>query len=106
MPWHTPALVIQLGNISKRYGKQFLLVEASASINRGEKVGLVGPNGAGKTTIFRLITGEEEADDGQVSVERNVRAGYFSQDDGDMKGSRCWPRRSTARGRCPSWRPS
>ena len=41
-------------------------------MNRGEKVGLVGPNGAGKTTIFRLITREEEPDDGQVAVDRGV----------------------------------
>lgn len=78
--------MIQLDNISKRYGKQILLMEASATVNRGEKVGLVGPNGAGKTTIFRLITKEEEPDLGQVAVERNVRVGYFSQDVGEMKG--------------------
>ncbi len=78
--------VIQLDNVSKTYGKQILLVDASAAVLRGEKVGLVGPNGAGKTTVFRLITGEEEPDDGRVAVERGVRIGYFSQDVGDMKG--------------------
>jgi ATPase subunit of ABC transporter with duplicated ATPase domains len=78
--------VIQLDNISKQYGKQILMIDASASLNRGEKVGLVGPNGAGKTTVFRLITKEEEADFGQVSVERGVRIGYFSQDTGEMSG--------------------
>jgi ATPase subunit of ABC transporter with duplicated ATPase domains len=61
-------------------------LEASASLNRGEKVGLVGPNGSGKTTIFRLITREEEPDGGQVSVDRGVTVGYFSQDVGEMKG--------------------
>jgi len=78
--------LIQLSSIRKQYGRQILMMDASATINRGEKVGLVGPNGAGKTTIFRLITGEEEPDDGQVSIERGVRVGYFSQDVGDMKG--------------------
>src|SRR5436305_12806620 len=53
---------------------------------RGEKVGLVGPNGAGKTTLFRMITGEEDPDEGQVSVDRGVTIGYFSQDVGDMSG--------------------
>ncbi len=55
-------------------------------MNRGEKVGLVGPNGAGKTTVFRLITREEEPDDGQISLERGVTVGYFSQEIGEMKG--------------------
>ncbi len=78
--------VIQLSNIRKQYGRQILLMEASASINRGEKVGLVGPNGAGKTTIFRLITGEEEPDEGHVSMERGNQVGYFSQDVGELEG--------------------
>jgi ATPase subunit of ABC transporter with duplicated ATPase domains len=78
--------VIRLDAISKRHGRQILFLEASAVVNRGEKVGLVGPNGAGKTTLFRLLTREEEPDDGQVSVDRGVTLGYFSQDVGEMKG--------------------
>ena len=78
--------MISLDNVSKRYGHQILFMEASATIVRGEKVGLVGPNGAGKTTVFRLINGEEETDGGQVSVERGVTVGYFSQDVGEMSG--------------------
>ena len=49
------APVIHIDGISKQHGRQILFIEASATINRGEKVGLVGPNGAGKTTIFRMI---------------------------------------------------
>jgi ATPase subunit of ABC transporter with duplicated ATPase domains len=78
--------VIRLDQISKQHGPQILFVEASAAIHRGEKVGLVGPNGAGKSTIFRLIMGEESPDDGQVSIDRNVTIGYFSQDVGEMAG--------------------
>lgn len=78
--------MIQLEKITKRFGKQILLLEASASVQRGEKIGLVGPNGAGKTTIFRLIQKIEEADEGQVSRERHLRIGYFSQDVGEMAG--------------------
>ena len=78
--------MIRLDNISKQHGKQILFLEASAAVNRGEKVGLVGPNGAGKTTIFRMITGEEQPDDGQVAVDRGVTIGYFSQDVGEMAG--------------------
>jgi len=79
--------MIRIDGVSKRHGHQILFLEASAAINRGEKVGLVGPNGAGKTTIFRLITGEEEPDDGQIAVDRGLTVGYFSQDVGEMKGA-------------------
>src|SRR5438874_13148706 len=78
--------MIRLDSIGKRHGKQILFVEASAAVNRGEKVGLVGPNGAGKTTIFRMITKEEQPDGGQVAVDRGVSIGYFSQDVGEMAG--------------------
>jgi ATPase subunit of ABC transporter with duplicated ATPase domains len=78
--------VIRLDQVSKQHGPQILFVEASAAIHRGEKVGLVGPNGAGKSTIFRMIMREESPDDGQVSIERNLTIGYFSQDVGDMAG--------------------
>src|SRR6185503_2503853 len=78
--------MIRLDNVSKQHGPQILFVEASAAIYRGEKVGLVGPNGAGKSTIFRLIMKEESPDEGQVSVERNLTIGYFSQDVGEMSG--------------------
>jgi ATPase subunit of ABC transporter with duplicated ATPase domains len=78
--------VIRLDQISKQHGPQILFVEASAAIHRGEKVGLVGPNGAGKSTIFRMIMREESPDEGQVSIDKNVMIGYFSQDVGDMAG--------------------
>ncbi|MEX2204774.1 MAG: ABC-F family ATP-binding cassette domain-containing protein [Myxococcota bacterium] len=78
--------MIRIDAVSKRHGDQILFLEASAAVNRGEKIGLVGPNGAGKTTIFRLITREEEPDDGQVAVERGLSIGYFSQDIGELKG--------------------
>ena len=78
--------MIRLDNIDQRYGKQILLTEASAAINKGEKIGLVGPNGAGKSTIFRLIMREEEPDGGQVTIDRDVTIGHFSQDVGEMSG--------------------
>ena len=78
--------MIRIDSVSKRHGRQILFLEASAVVNRGEKVGLVGPNGAGKTTIFRLITREEDPDDGQISIDRGMTVGYFSQDIGEMKG--------------------
>ncbi len=78
--------MIRLENISKQNGHHLLFVEASATLLRGEKVGLVGPNGAGKTTLFRMMTGEETPDEGQVSVDRGVTIGYFDQDVGEMSG--------------------
>ncbi|PRH84303.1 glycosyl transferase family 1 [Labrys okinawensis] len=78
--------MIRLENISKQNGNQILFIEASATLQKGEKVGLVGPNGAGKTTLFRMITGEEEPDEGRVSVDRGVTIGYFNQDVGEMTG--------------------
>ena len=78
--------MIRLDSISKQNGHQIVFIEASAALNRGEKIGLVGPNGSGKTTLFRLITGQEEPDEGQVSTDRGVTIGYFSQDVGEMHG--------------------
>ncbi len=78
--------MIRLESIGKQNGKQIVFIEASAALQRGEKIGLVGPNGAGKTTLFRMITGEEPPDEGQVSTDRGVTIGYFSQDVGDMAG--------------------
>jgi ATPase subunit of ABC transporter with duplicated ATPase domains len=78
--------MIRLDNIGKQNGKQILFIEASATLNRGEKIGLVGPNGAGKTTLFRMVIGEEQPDEGQVSVDRGITIGYFSQDVGEMAG--------------------
>jgi ATPase subunit of ABC transporter with duplicated ATPase domains len=78
--------MIRLDNISKQIGHQILFIEASAALQKGEKVGLVGPNGAGKTTLFRMITGEEQPDEGQLAVDRGVTIGYFSQDVGEMSG--------------------
>jgi ATPase subunit of ABC transporter with duplicated ATPase domains len=78
--------MIRLDNISKQQGHQILFIEASTALQKGEKAGLVGPNGAGKTTLFRMITGQEQPDEGAVAVDRGVTIGYFSQDVGEMSG--------------------
>lgn len=78
--------MIRIENISKQLSHRILFIEASAALNKGEKIGLVGPNGAGKTTVFRMITGEELPDEGQVAVEKGVTIGYFNQDVGEMEG--------------------
>ncbi len=78
--------MISFSKVNKQYGRQILFVDASFQLNPGEKVGLVGPNGAGKTTLFRMITGEETADDGEVSVPKKLSIGYFKQEVDEMKG--------------------
>jgi ATPase subunit of ABC transporter with duplicated ATPase domains len=78
--------MVRLENISKQSGNHLLFIEASASLMKGEKVGLVGPNGAGKTTLFRMIVREEDPDEGQVAVDRGITIGYFNQDVGEMSG--------------------
>ena len=78
--------MIRLDSISKQHGRQIIFLDASMSVFRGEKVGLVGPNGSGKSTVFRMIVDEEQPDSGQVAVDRDVVVGYFSQDVGEMRG--------------------
>ncbi len=78
--------MIRLDSIGKQHGRQILFLDASMSVFRGDKVGLVGPNGSGKSTIFKMIVQEEHPDSGQVLVDRTAAVGYFSQDVGDMRG--------------------
>jgi ATPase subunit of ABC transporter with duplicated ATPase domains len=78
--------MISFSNINKQYGKQLVFVDASFQLNPGEKVGLVGPNGSGKTTLFRMVVGEEQPDEGEVSVPKRLTIGYFRQDVEEMSG--------------------
>ena len=78
--------MISFANVSKQYGRQVLFVEASFQLNPGEKAGLVGPNGAGKSTLFRMISGEESADDGVVNIPKKLAIGYFRQEVDEMSG--------------------
>jgi len=78
--------MIRLDSVTKQHGKQVLFLDASCSLERGEKIGLVGPNGAGKSTIFRMIVKEEQPDAGSVAIDRGTSIGYFSQDVGEMSG--------------------
>ncbi len=69
-----------------QHGSRILFQNASLQILPNTKTGLVGPNGSGKTTIFRLITGEEKQDKGEISCSKRTVIGYFSQDVGEMAG--------------------
>jgi ATPase subunit of ABC transporter with duplicated ATPase domains len=78
--------MISFSDVSKQYGRQVIFVDASFQLNAGERAGLVGPNGAGKTTLFRMIAGEESADDGVVAVPKKISIGYFRQEVDEMRG--------------------
>lgn len=79
--------MLHFSNVTKHQGGRTLYSNASFQANPGEKIGLVGPNGAGKSTIFRILTGQEGYDEGQVSMPSRISIGYFSQDVGEMTGS-------------------
>ncbi|MCA9792064.1 MAG: ABC-F family ATP-binding cassette domain-containing protein [Candidatus Eremiobacteraeota bacterium] len=78
--------MLHFSKVTKLQGARVLFRDASFQVNPGEKIGLVGPNGAGKTTVFRLITGDEAIDEGQISIPGDTTLGYFSQDVGEMTG--------------------
>ena len=71
--------MISIKNLSKRYGTRVLFEDVSFDVLAGEKVGLVGRNGHGKTTLFRIITGEEEPDEGKIFMPKNYSIGYLGQ---------------------------
>ncbi|TNF50285.1 MAG: ABC-F family ATP-binding cassette domain-containing protein [Deltaproteobacteria bacterium] len=78
--------MIHLTNITRQHGTHILFKDASFQITAGSRSGLVGANGAGKSTIFRLITGEENLDGGEISCNKKTVIGYFSQEVGEMSG--------------------
>lgn len=79
--------MLSISQLSKMQGGELLYDNVNLQIYPGEKVGLVGPNGTGKTTLFRMIIGEDNAFQGQISFPDKLRMAYFSQNVGEMKGS-------------------
>ena len=81
--------MLHLTDISKSFGSQMLLDEASLHVKPGMRVGLVGPNGAGKTTLLRLIVGEMSLDGGEISARKDLRIGFLPAGDrGDRRSRR------------------
>ncbi|MGZ8303178.1 MAG: ATP-binding cassette domain-containing protein, partial [Telluria sp.] len=72
-------IVADLENVSKSYGDKVIINDFSATILRGDKVGLIGANGAGKTTLLKIILGEETADSGVVKLGTKLQVAYFDQ---------------------------
>lgn len=91
--------MINLSNVTKQYGQRVLFQDVGFQIRPGEKIGLVGPNGAGKTTVFRILTGEEGVDAGEVNIPSRTVIGYFSQTVGEMAGRSALEEAKTGAGR-------
>ncbi|MDX1972994.1 MAG: ATP-binding cassette domain-containing protein, partial [Candidatus Sumerlaeia bacterium] len=71
--------VIEFEKITKGYGEFPLIKDLSFSVPKGAIVGIIGPNGAGKTTLFRMITGQETPDAGNVKIGKTVQLAYVDQ---------------------------
>jgi ATP-binding cassette ChvD family protein len=76
--------VIEVKGVSKAYGDKLLFENLSFSLPPGGIVGIIGPNGAGKTTLFRLITGQEQPDSGEIVIGPTVHLGYVDQSRDDL----------------------
>ena len=72
-------MILNISNLSKSFGDRLLFEHANLSVEKGDRVGLIGANGTGKTTLFRLITGEEEPDEGAVIRSPFLALGYLEQ---------------------------
>ncbi len=72
-------IAIEAKDVSKRYGDRIIFENMDFALPSGGIVGVIGPNGAGKTTLFRLITGQETADGGQLRIGETVQLGYVDQ---------------------------
>ncbi len=76
-------IVLELRQVSKRYGAQVVLDHIDLRIVRGGRIALVGPNGAGKSTLMRILSGAEPPDDGHWMPGHNMQAAFFAQDHGE-----------------------
>jgi ATP-binding cassette subfamily F protein 3 len=73
-------IMLDLLNLAKSFGGQRLFTGLTLRILEGDRIGLVGPNGAGKTTLLRILVGEEHADDGTITRQKDLRVGYLPQE--------------------------
>ena len=84
IPERLGSKVIEVRNVTKAYGDKLLFENLSFTIPQGGIVGVIGPNGAGKSTLFRLITGQEVPDSGEVEIGETVRLGFVDQSRDDL----------------------
>jgi ATP-binding cassette ChvD family protein len=79
--------VIEFKNVSKSYGDRLLIDDLSFIIPNGAIVGIIGPNGAGKSTLFRMITGQEKPDKGEIVMGSTVKLAYVDQSRDKLEGN-------------------
>lgn len=84
IPERLGSKVIEVKNVTKAYGDKLLFENLSFTIPQGGIVGVIGPNGAGKSTLFRLITGQEVPDTGEVEIGETVKLGFVDQSRDDL----------------------
>ena len=94
---HIPAgprlgdVVVEADGVSKGFGDRLLVEDMTFSLPPGGIIGVIGPNGAGKTTLFRMISGEEQADSGELRVGETVELAYVDQSRADLTpGNNVW----------------
>lgn len=80
--------VIEFNNVSKAFKDRLLIDNLSLSIPAGAIVGIIGPNGAGKSTIFKMITGLEQPDSGEVKIGQTVKLAYVDQSRDDLSNEK------------------
>lgn len=80
--------VIEFNNVSKAFGDRLLMDNLSFKIPPGAIVGIIGPNGAGKSTLFKMITGQEKPDSGEVNIGQTVKLAYVDQSRDKLDGSK------------------
>jgi len=80
--------VIEARNLSKAYGDKLLFEDLSFTLPPGGIVGVIGPNGAGKSTLFKMITGQEKPDSGEIEIGQTVHLGYVDQSRDHLDGSK------------------
>jgi energy-dependent translational throttle protein EttA len=80
--------VIEFKDVSKAYGDRLLLDNVSFKIPAGAIVGIIGPNGAGKSTLFRMLTGKEQPDSGEIVQGPTVKLAYVDQSRDALDGSK------------------
>lgn len=72
-------LVVEVENISKRFGARAVLQNFSTTVMRGDRIGIIGPNGAGKSTLLRILLGELQPDSGEIKFGTRLKVAYFDQ---------------------------
>ncbi len=80
--------VVEFTGLSKAFGDKLLIDDLTFKLPPGGIVGVIGPNGAGKTTLFRMITGQEKPDKGDISVGESVKLGYVDQSRDKLDGTK------------------